>query len=127
MSYIDPDQLHGAMTDLGTFITNNSATITAKGGNPAMFTTNLTGIQGDLSTKKGIRDNQKTVLATAQQNFATSAATNYTAFSDLIDAIAGSVGKHTPAGEQVLAIRTHVTGGGHHAKPAATSATPPAV
>ena len=36
--------------------------------------------------------------------------------SDLIDTVAGGVGKHTPASEQVLGYRTHVTGGSHHAK-----------
>jgi hypothetical protein len=122
MSYIDPDQLHGAMTDFGTFITNNSAAITAKGLNPTMIGTSLTAIQTDLSGKKGVRDQQKTVLATAQQDFAGSAATNYTAFSNLIDTVAGAVGKETPAGKQVLGYRKHLNSTSNHSssQPAAT-------
>ena len=126
MSYIDPDLLHGALSDVSTFITNNSAAITAGGVTPATLATKTTAIETDLSAKKGVRDNQKTILAMAQQNFAGSATTNYAAFSDLIDSLAGAVGKHTPAGQQVLAIRTHVTGGSHHAKPAATATATPA-
>jgi len=118
MSYIDPDLLHGALTDVGTFITNNSAAITAGGVTPASLTTKATAIQTNLSGTKGIRDQQKTALTVAQQNFAASAAANYTAFSDLIDTLAGAVGKKTPLGAQVLGYRTHVTGGSHHAKPA---------
>jgi hypothetical protein len=125
MSYIDPDLLHGALTDVGTFITNNSAAITAGGVTVASLSTKATAIQTSLSGTKGIRDQQKAALAVAQQNFAASAATNYTAFSDLIDTLAGAVGKHTPAGQQVLGYRTHVTGGSHHAKatPATAAAT----
>ncbi len=114
------------MTDLGTFITNNSAAITAKGAVPATFAANLTAIQSDLSGKKGVRDNQKTVLATAQQNFAGSAAANYTAFSDLIDAVAGVVGKHTPAGEQVLGYRKHLNATTSHASSTPAPAASPA-
>jgi hypothetical protein len=125
MSYIDPDLLHGALTDVGTFITNNSAAITTGGVTPASLSTKATAIQSNLSSTKGIRDQQKTALTVAQQNFAASATTNYTAFSDLIDTLAGAVGKHTPLGQQVLGYRTHVTGGSHHAKaapaPAATA------
>ena len=125
MSYIDPDLLHGALTDVGTFITNNSAAITAKGlVNPTTVAATATAIQNNLSGAKGIRDQKKTEHTTAQQNFAASAAANYTAFSDLIDTLAGAVGKQTPAGIQVLGYRTHVTGGSHHAKAATPTATP---
>ena len=93
MSYIDPDLLHGALTDVGTFITNNSAAITAGGVIPATLATRTTTIQSDLSAKKGVRDNQKIVLITAQQSFAGSATTNYAAFSGLVDAPAGGGGQ----------------------------------
>jgi hypothetical protein len=108
MSYIDPDQLNGAMTDLGIFITTNSAAITAKGLNPVTVGASVTTIQTDLAGKKGIRDQKKTDLATAQTNFAASATTNYTAFSDLIDTVAGAMGKQTPEGLQVLGYRKHL-------------------
>ncbi len=77
MSYIDPDLLHGALSDVGTFITNNSATITAGGVTTATLTTKATAIETNLSSTKGIRDQKKTELTTAQKNFAASASTNY--------------------------------------------------
>jgi hypothetical protein len=127
MSYIDPDLLHGALTDVSTFITNNAAAITAKGVvNPAALATTATAIQTNLSGTKGIRDQKKTEHSVAQQNYVASAAENYTDFSDLIDTLAGAVGKQTPAGIQVLGYRTHVTGGSHHAKPAAAPTATPA-
>lgn len=96
------------MNDLGTFITNNSATITAKGSTPATLTANLNSISSDLSAKKGLRDLKKTDLGVAQAAYATSATNNYTSFSDLIDNLAGIVGKKTPAGQQVLGYRKHL-------------------
>jgi len=123
MSYVDPDQLHGVMTDLATFITNNSTKITAKGGNPTTLSTSLNGIQTDLSGKKGIRDQKKTDLKNAQQIFADAASNNYAAFSDLIDVVSGTFGKHTPEGQQVLAYRARATGGAHHAKTATAAAS----
>ena len=124
MSYIDPDQLHGAMNDLNSAINDNSAALTAKGLAPAVLQTRLKTIQDDLSGKKGVRDKKKTELTNAQIDFASAAAGNYAEFSDLIDTVAGGVGKKTPEGDRVLNYRTHVTGGSHHAK--TTPATAPA-
>jgi|GEM_PF-4581228 len=108
MSYIDPDALHGAMNDLNTAITDNAATLTSNGQTPATLQAKLKTISDDLGGKKGIRDKVKTDLAIAQQAFVKSASDNYAAFSDLIDAAAGGVGKKTPAGNRILAIRVHL-------------------
>lgn len=119
MSYIDPDALHGAMNDLDTAIDDNSATLTANGTVPATLQTRLTAISDDLGGKKGIRDKAKSDLAVAQQNFVKSGADNYDAFSNLIDAAAGGVGKKTPAGKRILAIRAHLNAEHtHHSAPA---------
>jgi len=126
MGYIDPDLLHSNLDSLIAYVTDNSATLTAKGLNAAMVQTNLTAINGDLTTKKTARDNQKTQLTVSQQAFAASAATNYTAFSNAVDTVAGALGKSTPAGKQVLNYRKNVTGASHHAShepaPAAAAA-----
>jgi hypothetical protein len=108
MSYIDPDALHGAMNDLNTAITDNTATLTASGQTPATLQAKLKTLSDDLSGKKGIRDKAKTDLAIAQQDFVESASDNYAAFSDLIDTVAGGVGKKTPAGNRILTIRAHL-------------------
>jgi len=126
MGYIDPDLLHSNLDSLSTFVTTNSASLTAKGLNPGTVQANLTVVNGDLTTKKNARDAQKTVLSTAQQAFADSAATNYTAFSDAIEAVAGTLGKKTPAGKQVLGYRKNVTGSGHHPGPQPAPAAAPA-
>jgi len=116
MSYIDPDALHGAMNDLNTAIADNAATLTAKGVTPATLQANIKTIQDDLSDKKGIRDKTKTDLANAQADFAQAAADNYAAFSDLIDTVAGGVGKKTPEGSRVLGIRVHLNATPAHAQ-----------
>ena len=105
MSYVDPDALHGAMSDLGTAIDDNTATLTANGVTPATLQTKLTAIQGDLGAKKGARDLKKTALDNAQADFVKSGSDNYDAFSNLIDAASGGVGKKTPEGKRILAIR----------------------
>jgi hypothetical protein len=89
MGYIDPDLLHSNLDSLIAYVTDNSAALTAKGLNATMVQTNLTAINGDLTTKKTARDNQKTQLTVSQQAFAASAATNYTAFSNAVDTVAG--------------------------------------
>jgi hypothetical protein len=126
MGYIDPDLLHSNLDSLIAYVTDNSAALTAKGLNATMVQTNLTAINGDLTTKKTARDNQKTQLTVSQQAFAASAATNYTAFSNAVDTVAGALGKSTPAGKQVLNYRKNVTGANHHAShepaPAAAAA-----
>jgi hypothetical protein len=124
MSYIDPDQLHGALDGLITFVGNNSAALTAKGLTTATVTTNLTTMRDDLKGKKDVRDQKKTDLMTAQQTFAASAANNYTAFSSAVDAIAGALGKTTPAGLQALDYRKHLNAAPQHhsSQPAATPA-----
>ena len=126
MSYIDPDQLLGAMNDLDTFIADNAAALNAKGLVPATLQVNLQTINDDLSAKKGIRDKKKTELTSAQQDFAQAAADNYTAFSDLIDTVAGAVGKKTPAGDQVLGYRKHLNATTSHTSTPAPAATTPA-
>ena len=124
MSYIDPDQLHGALDGLITFTGNNAAAITAGALDPAKVTTILTGIRDGLKGKKDIRDQKKTDLATAQQAFATAAANNYTAFSSEVDAIAGALGKTTPLGRQVLNYRIHLNAmPPHHTPPPPPTAT----
>ena len=125
MGYIDPDLLHSAMDDFTTLITDNDAVIAAKGLNTATVKANLATINTDLTGKKGLRDKQRTILTTAQQDFAGSASNNYTAFSDTIDAVAGAVGKKTPLGKQVLKLRKHVLGGNRQpaVQPAAATAT----
>ncbi len=117
MSYIDPDLLHGAMNDLDTAITDNAAILTANGIVPATLQTKLKTIDDDLSGKKGIRDKKKTELANAQSDFAQAASDNYANFSNLIDAVAGGLGKKTPEGLRVLGYRKHVTGSDQHASP----------
>jgi hypothetical protein len=125
MSYIDPDALHGAMNDLNTAITDHAATLTANGLTPATLQARLKSLSDDLGGKKGVRDLKKADLATAQQNFATSATANYKTFSDLIDAVAGSLGKSTPAGDRVTAIRVRLNAPvQHHATSAAAKAKP---
>jgi hypothetical protein len=108
MSHIDPDALHGAMNDLNIAISDNAATLTAKGVTPATLQASLKIISDDLGGKKGIRDKAKTDLSVAQVNFVKSGADNYASFSDLIDAAAGGVGKKTPAGNRILTIRVHL-------------------
>jgi hypothetical protein len=117
MAHIDPDALHGAMSDLKTAITDNADTMTTNGVSPATLQTRLETIQADLGTKKGARDKKKTELTNSQTAFVSSASDNYTAFSDLIDAAASGVGKKTPEGKRILAIRVHL-----NATPARTTA-----
>jgi len=117
MSYIDPDLLHGVLDNVITCVNDNAATLTNKGMTPATITANLTAIKTDLSGKKTDRDKQKTTLVVSQQAFAKSAADNYTAFSDIIDNVAGALGKKTPAGKQVLGYRQHVTGSDQRSSP----------
>ncbi len=114
MSYIDPDQLHGALDGMITFVGNNAAALTAGGLTPATVTTNLTTIRDDLGGKKNIRDEKKTDLKVAQQAFADSALANYTAFSSTVDAVAGALGTRTPAGQQALNYRKHLNAAPQH-------------
>jgi hypothetical protein len=117
MSYIDPDLLHGVLDNVITCINDNAPTLTTNGVTPLTFTDNLAAIRDDLKGKKDARDKLKTQLGVAQQDFAKSATDNYTAFSNVIDTIAGALGKKTPAGRQVLGYRQHVTGSDQHASP----------
>jgi hypothetical protein len=121
MSYIDPDQLHGALDGFIAFVGNNAAALTAKGVTPATITTGLTGIRDDLSGKKNVRDQKKTDLKVAQQAFADSAAADYSTFSGAVDTVAGALGKTTPAGLQALDFRKHL-----NAAPQHHASTPPA-
>jgi hypothetical protein len=126
MGYVDPDLLHSNLDSLITYVEENSALLTTKGLNPATIQTNLTTVNDDLTGKKGKRDAKKTELTTLQQTYADSAATNYTAFSNAVDIVAGALGKETPAGKQVLHYRKNVTGANHHASPAPAPASVPA-
>jgi hypothetical protein len=114
MSYIDPDELHGALDSFIAFVGDNTDNLTAKGVNPATITTNLTAIRNDLSGKKNVRDTKKTELTVAQQAFVAAGANNYSGFSSLIDVVSGALGKHTPAGEQVLGYRKHLNAAPQH-------------
>jgi hypothetical protein len=125
MSYIDPDQLHGVLNDFIGFVKDpdNAAALTAAGTNPTTVQTNLTNLQSDLDGKKQARDKQKTMLKTTQDTFASSATTNYTAFSNAVDAVAGALGKTTPAGQQVLGYRKTLNAAPqHHTTPATAPA-----
>ncbi len=117
MSYIDPDQLHGALDGLITFVGKNATTLTGNGLDPIKVTASLTTIRDDLSGKKDIRDEKKTDLITAQQVFANSAATNYASFSSTVDAVAGALGKTTPLGKQALNYRKHLNATTTHTTP----------
>ena len=117
MAYIDPDLLHSNFDSLVTFITDNGATLTAKGLTPATVTASLSGANTDLTAKKKDRDADKTALAVSQKAYADSAAINYKAFSNGVDEVAGALGKETPLGKQVLQYRKNVTGSNHHASP----------
>jgi hypothetical protein len=117
MSYIDPDQLHGALDGMITFVGNNAATITGKGLDSTKVTAGLTAIRDDLAGKKDIRDGKKTDLITSQQAFANSAATNYASFSSTVDAVAGALGKTTPLGKQALNYRKHLNASTTHTTP----------
>jgi hypothetical protein len=123
MSYIDPDQLHGALDGMIAFIGNNADALTAKGLNPTTVTTGLTTIRDDLGGKKSIRDQKKTDLKVAQQVFADSASANYTAFSNAVDTVSGALDKTSPAGQQVLDFRKHLNATPQHHSPAPP--TPP--
>ncbi len=118
MSYIDPDQLHGALDGLITFTGKNAAAITAGDLDPVGVTTKLTAIRDGLKGTKDIRDGIRTELTTAQQAFAGAAATNYTAFSSLVDAISGALGKTTPLAHQALNYRMHLNIPAQHRTPA---------
>lgn len=125
MSHIDPDALVGAMTDLNTAIADNSTALTAKGFTPATLQTRLKAMQDGLSGKKGARDKKKSELATAQTEY-TDAATNcYSDFSDLVDTVAGGLGKKTPEGARVLEYRKHINASPtHRANPSTDPSTP---
>jgi hypothetical protein len=119
MSYIDPDQFHGALNSTITFLkdADNQADLTAGGVVPATLQTKLGGILSDQETKKAARDKAKTAHTTAQGDFADGATTNYAAYSSAIDAIAGALGKNTPKGRQVLGYRHHLNENAHKQAP----------
>jgi hypothetical protein len=130
MSYIDPDQFHGALNDAITFLKDpdNQSDLTAGGVVPATLQTKLSGILADQEIKKAARDKAKTVHTTAQGAYADGATTNYAGYSSAIEAISGALGKDTPKGKQVLAYRHHLNENAHkHAaqpSPAPASAKP---
>ncbi len=115
MSYIDPDQFHGALNSTITFLkdADNQAELTAGGVVPATLQTKLGGLLADQETKKSTRDKAKTAHTTAQGAFADGAAKNYAAYSSVIEAVAGALGKATPKGKQVLGYRHHLNANAH--------------
>jgi hypothetical protein len=134
-NHVDPDAFHGAVDELITHVndTDNSATLTANGVDPTKITTILEAIRDDVAGKKAVRDKLASQLETAQQDYAASAAKNYTGFSGQIDAVSGGLGKGTPAAKQALQIRIHLNAAPtHHASPTpavtstATTASTPA-
>jgi len=124
MSYIDPDQFHGAVDDLIAHVTTTSGALTAGGVDPVAVKAKLAVIRDAVAGTKSTRDEKKTDLTVAQQAFAKSAADNYTAFSSVVDTVAGGLGKTTPAGQQALNYRKKLNASPEHHKPSAT--TPPA-
>jgi hypothetical protein len=124
MSYIDPDQFHGVIDEIITHVDNNAAALTAGGLDPAVTKNKLATIRDDVAGKKNVRDAKKTDLAVAQQAYAASASNNYTAFSNLVDVIAGALGKTTPAGVQALGYRKTLNAVTTHRTPAPAAATP---
>ena len=114
MSYIDPDQFHGAVDDLIKHVDTSAATLTAGGVDPAVTKGKLIVIRDDVAGTKGARDEKKTNLAVAQQAFAASASKNYTAFSSVVDIVAGALGKTTPAGVQALDYRKKLNAAPEH-------------
>jgi hypothetical protein len=105
MSYIEPDQLHGVIDETIVLVDNNAPVLTAGGLDVAVTKNKLLAIRDDVAGKKNVRDAKKTDLTVAQQAYAASATNNYAAFSNLVDVIAGALGKTTPAGIQALGYR----------------------
>ena len=124
MSYIDPDALHGSMSDLNKAIDDNAATLTANGTTPATVQTAVTAIQTELGTAKAARDKAKTALTNSQAAYGNVATVNYDKFSTIIDNVAGALGKKTPEGKRVLAIRKHLHSKSAKATPPASAAAP---
>jgi len=125
-SHVDPDAFHGAVDELISHVndTDNSASLTANGVDPTKIATKLGVIRDDVAAKKAVRDKLKVQLEAAQQDYAASAASNYTSFSGQIDAVSGGLGKGTPAGKQALQIRVHLNAAPtHHDSPAPAAAT----
>ncbi len=119
MSYIDPDQFHGALNSTITFLkdADNQADLTAGGVVPATLQTKLGGILSDQETKKAARDKAKTAATTAQGVFADGATNELCRLQQRIEAIAGALGKDTPKGKQVLGYRHHLNENAHKQAP----------
>jgi len=124
MSYVDPDALHGSMSDLNQAIDDNAATLTANGTNPATVQASVTAIQTELGTAKAVRDKAKTALTNGQNAFANVGSGNYDKFSSIIDSVAGALGKKTPEGKRVLAIRKRLHSRSAKTAPPAPAAAP---
>ena len=124
MSYIDPDQFHGVIDEMITHVSNNAATLTTGGLDPSVTKNKLLAIRDDVAGKKNLRDAKKTDLTVAQQAYAASATNNYAAFSNLVDVIAGALGKTTPAGVQALGYRKTLNAVPTHRTAAPAAATP---
>jgi len=124
MSYVDPDALHGSMSDLNQAIDDNAAALTANGTNPATVQASVTAIQTELGTAKAVRDKAKTALTNGQNAFANVGSGNYDKFSSIIDSVAGALGKKTPEGKRVLAIRKRLHSRSAKTAPPAPAAAP---
>jgi hypothetical protein len=99
-------ELMGALDSTLQFITDNTATLTAKGLTPANLTTAINALKTDLSGKDGIQENAKTALKNATLLYEGAAGPAYDAFSSMIDLMSGAVGKTTPLAKQARNIRT---------------------
>ena len=124
MSYVDPVALHGSMSDLNQAIDDNAATLTANGTTPATVQAVVTAIQTQLGTAKAARDKAKSDLTNGQAAFAYVASANYDKFSTIIDNVAGALGKKTPEGKRVLAIRKHLHSSSSRSIPPTPAAAP---
>ena len=104
------------MKNLLKVLTDYPAEIAAGDVNAAGIIAKLTVMETDHGVKKQARDNDKIRLAGSQSTYEGSARTKYTAFSDIVDLMAGAVGKNTPLGQHILNQRKNLTGSTpHHA------------
>lgn len=123
MARVDPEELLGSISALVSFIDTNTSALTAKGLTPATIKTAQQAALTDMNAKKVARDDKRTALTNAQRAFETSAADNYSAFSNAIDIISGAVGKTTAEGKQVLALRKNVTGANRRGSSSSSSSS----
>ena len=119
----DPEEFTGCIKNLLKALGDYPAEFTAGEINVLGVTAKLNGIDTAHGAKKQARDNDKIKLAGSQSAYEASGRNNYKAFSDLVDLMAGAVGKSTPLGQHILNQRKNLTGSNqHHA--GSSSSTP---